>query len=94
MNGNRALGGVSWRANMALVLGLASVAMQVVGRIVNGADDRHAWIWFVMAGLGFGAMAAGFLARTAGRIERRADLGMVLGGLMVLLFFLDGTGIL
>ena len=37
------------RANLSLALGVASVALQLIGRFVNGAYDEYAWIWYVMA---------------------------------------------
>jgi hypothetical protein len=82
------------RANLSLVLGLASVALQLVGRFVNGADDQYAWIWFLMAASALAALAVGFVARVDGRIPGRAVIGMMLGAAMFLLFVGFGTGIL
>jgi hypothetical protein len=82
------------RANLSLALGVAAVALQLIGRFVNGAYDEYAWVWYVMAALALGAIAVGFVARVDGRIPGRAVLGMILGALMFLLFMLYGTGIL
>ena len=82
------------RANLSLILGLASVALQFIGRSINGADDQYAWIWYAMAATALAALAVGFVARVDGRIPGRAVIGMLLGAAMFLLFVLYGTGIL
>ena len=82
------------RANLSLILGLASVALQFIGRFINGSDDQNAWIWYMMAATALAALAVGFVARVDGRIPGRAVIGMILGAAMFLLFLANGTGIL
>jgi uncharacterized transporter YbjL len=82
------------RANLSLILGLASVALQFVGRFINGSDDQYEWIWYVMAATALAALAVGFVARVDGKIPGRAVIGMLLGAAMFLLFVGYGTGII
>ena len=74
----------SSRANLALGLGIATIAGFILAVIVVGSDDEPGWVWMISPVLGLGALAAGFTAREGGRFPVRAVIGMVLGALSVL----------
>jgi hypothetical protein len=82
------------RANLSLGLGIAAIAAQIIAMVANGDGDKYGWMWIVMAVLALGALVTGFTARVDGKIPGRAVMGMVIGGLLVLLFALFAFGVL
>jgi hypothetical protein len=82
------------RANLALGLGVAALLAYVIAIFANGDGDKYGWLWVVSAALGLGALVAGFIARQGGRPPARAIVGMVLGGLILVVFVLFVTGVL
>ena len=82
------------RANLSLGLGVAAIAAQIIAMVANGDGDKYGWLWLVMAALALGALVTGFTARVDRRIPGRAVIGMVIGGLLVLLFALFAFGVL
>ena len=82
------------RANLSLGLGIAAIAAQIIAMVANGDGDKYGWMWIVMAVLALGALVTGFTARVDGKIPGRAVMGMVIGGLLILLFALFAFGVL
>jgi uncharacterized membrane protein YhdT len=82
------------RANLAFGLGLATLAAWVVGYFISGeSGDENAWIWFLMAALGLGAIVAGLMAREGRKLPGRALAGLLLGAVFVLIFLAFAFGI-
>ena len=74
------------RANLALGLGIATLATWAIAIVANGDGEKYDWIWPIMAALGLAALITGLTAREGGKLRGRALIGAVLGGLAVLVF--------
>ena len=74
------------RANLTLGLGLAALVIWIAAVILDEAGNEQVWMWMLMAGLGLAAVIAGFTSRRGQRPPGRALAGMVIGGLLVLMF--------
>ena len=80
-------GGTADKSNLALGLGVAAALAWVAGAMFTGeSGDDNGWIWTLMAVLALGAVITGFMARQAGKFPRKALAGVVLGGLLVLVY--------
>jgi hypothetical protein len=79
------------RANLAFGLGIGALAAFVLGWFFAGENDENGWIWLVMGALSLAAVVTGLMARRGGG---RAITGLVIGGLLLLLFLGFATGIL
>jgi hypothetical protein len=87
------VGSTGDKATLSLGLGVATLVAWVVGYFISGeSGDENAWIWFLMAALGLGAVVTGLMARQAGRIPGRALVGLVLGGVFFLIFLAFAFG--
>lgn len=82
------------RANLAFGLGIGALVAFVLGWFFAGDNDENGWIWIVMGALSLGAVATGLMARQGGKLGGRALAGLVIGGLLLLLFLGFATGIL
>jgi hypothetical protein len=66
----------------------------VIAIVANGDGDKYGWLWVISAAVGLGALVVGFTARQGGRFPVRAMVGMVIGGLILVLFLLFVSGVL
>jgi bacteriorhodopsin len=73
------------REILAFRLGVAALVSWVLAMIFAGDNDGSGWLWVVMAAFGVAAVVAGLRANP-GRPQGRALVGVVIGGLLVLLF--------
>jgi len=87
-------GSIPSRANLSLGLGVAALLMNVIAIVANGDGDKYGWLWFIPAALGLAALVVGFTARQGGRLPVRAVVGMVIGGLILVVFLLFEFGVL
>jgi hypothetical protein len=77
---------VSTRANLALALGLATLAAWVAGVSATGeSGEENGWIWVAMFAFGAAAVVAGMTSEP-GRPTGRALAGTAVGALGVGVF--------